>query len=183
MIGNVVAGIYGTGAPPIPPSSFESIATSTPSGVSTITFSSIPSTYKHLQVRATTLFGAEAVLDLRLNGDTGSNYTQHGIFGRGAVVAVLGSANTSTVSIMGAYSAIPSGFPCVAIIDIHDYASTTKNKTVRNFSGTNNNTTENRDVCLTSGVWRNTNAVTSVTLFSGTNYTTGTTISLYGIKG
>jgi hypothetical protein len=163
--------------------SYESIATSTVTGTNTITFSSIPSTYKHLQIRAMNIFSAETVLDLRLNGDTGGNYTQHGIFGRGASVVVVGSSGTSTVSIMGAYDAIPSGFPCVSIIDIHDYASTTKYKTVRNFSGTNNNTTQDRDVCLTSGLWQNTSAVTSVTLFSGANFTTGNTISLYGIKG
>jgi hypothetical protein len=163
--------------------SYESIATSTVTGTNTITFSSIPSTYKHLQIRAMNIFSAETVLDLRLNGDTGGNYTQHGIFGTGASVGVIGSSGTSTVSINGGYDGIPSGFPCVSIIDIHDYASTTKNKTVRSFSGTNNNTTQDRDVCLTSGLWINTSAVTSVTLFSGANFTTGNTVSLYGIKG
>jgi len=180
---NQIAAIHSTAGAAGGGTSFESIATSTPTGTNTVTFSSIPSTFKHLQVRALTIFGADTVLDLRLNGDTGSNYAQHGIFGRGAAVAVLGSASTSTVSILGAYSAIPSGFPCVSIIDIHDYASTTKNKTVRNFSGSINNTTQNRDVCLTSGLWVNTSAVTSLTIFAGSNFTAGTRLALYGIKG
>jgi hypothetical protein len=71
----------------------------------------------------------------------------------------------------------------VAIIDIHDYASTTRNKTVRSFEGSDNNGTG--DVTLVSGLWLNTAAVTSATVsvLGGINYAAGTTISLYGIKG
>jgi len=67
---------------------FESIATLSGSGVSTVTFSSIPSTYKHLQVR---MFGQAAggsggVVRMRFNGDTGTNYTAHYLTGYGSTV-------------------------------------------------------------------------------------------------
>jgi hypothetical protein len=70
------------------------------------------------------------------------------------------------------------------IIDIHDYASTTKNKTVRSFFGHDRNGAGS--VYLYSGLWMNTGAITSLSLgqanFSGT-FDTGTVASLYGIKG
>ncbi len=68
MIGAITAGLYGTGVPPVT-SSYESIATSTATG-SSITFSSIPSTYKHLQVRALGVFsGTVGAGFMYFNGD------------------------------------------------------------------------------------------------------------------
>jgi len=57
------------------PSSFESIATATGSGQTSVTFSSIPSTYKHLQIRIIARDnsgngGGSGALRLRFNGDT-----------------------------------------------------------------------------------------------------------------
>ena len=53
MIGNIVAGTFSAGVAPVT-SSYESIATVSvgSGGQSSIVFSSIPSTYKHLQLRA-----------------------------------------------------------------------------------------------------------------------------------
>ena len=179
MLGALIASFVPAGGP-----SFEPIATATPTGTNTVTFNSVPSTYKHLQIRVNAFVGTDAVLDMRFNGDSAGNYTQHGIFGRGASVAALGSPGTSTISILGGYDAMVPTFPNVSIIDIHDYASTTKNKTAKTFGGSvKNDTSTNLDVALTSGVWRNTAAVNSITLFSGTNFTSGSVFSLYGIKG
>ena len=51
MIGNAIAGLYAGGVPPVT-TAYESIATTTLSSTqATITFSSIPSTYEHLQIR------------------------------------------------------------------------------------------------------------------------------------
>ena len=56
---------------------FESIATFSPTSGSSVTFNSIPSTYKHLQIRYAITTSAYADIRFRINGDTGSNYTYH----------------------------------------------------------------------------------------------------------
>jgi len=170
---------------------FESIATATGTGSSgEITFSSIPSTYKHLQIRGIARSSQAShitLMRMRLNGDTGANYAQHTLYGDGSVAGV--DTNTSDTEIQwvapipgtSATSNIVGAF----IIDLHDYASTTKNKTVRAFSGDDGNlaNTDYR-VFLKSGLWMSTSAINSVTLrLSGVNFTTQTSISLYGIKG
>lgn len=164
---------------------FESIATSTPSGVSTITFNSIPGTYQHLQIRAiakrdtATTSGSS---NLRFNGDTGSNYVRH--FLRGSGSAASAGASTSQTSIecfehTGNDAAV-NNMMGVLICDILDYASSTKNTTIRTISGNDQNGAGN--IYLTSGLWLSTAAVTSITLFTTANYL-NTTFALYGIRG
>lgn len=166
------------------PSSFDSIATATPTGTSTVTFSSIPSTYTSLQIRLSGLT-ASAGYDfiLQLNGDTGNNYARHSLYGTGSTVTATGTTATNRIIIDSAATGTYTTSPMVALIDIHDYASTTRNKTVRSFEGSDNNGTG--DVTLVSGLWLNTAAVTSVTIsvLGGINYAAGTSIALYGIKG
>lgn len=172
---------------------YESIATATGTGSSgTITFSSIPSTYTSLQIRLidkatrTGSFGSNDGY-LRFNGDTGSNYAYHYLIGDGSSASAAGGASQSTMRIaridQSSYSGL-SNMMAVAIIDIHDYASTTKNKTVRYVSGNDTNGVGDGQINLGSGLWASTSAVNQVEIYlSGTNFTTSTVISLYGIKG
>lgn len=182
MIGNSIAGFLGTGVA-VSASSFESIATATGTGSSgTITFSSIAGTYSALQIRVNAVASAVAALQMTVNGDTAANYTQHGLYGNGTAASASGAPSTSNISILGGLDATITTYPNVAIIDILDYASTTKNKTVRSFGGFDKNASGS-DVCLMSGVWRSTSAITSVSLAMSTgNFTTSTTIALYGVK-
>jgi hypothetical protein len=79
----------------------------------------------------------------------------------------------------GGYSSTTS--PQVGIINLIDYSSTSKNKTIRVTQGTDKN--GSGVLQLHSGAWYNTNAINSVNIFSqGANFNTGTTIALYGIK-
>lgn len=170
--------------------SFESIATATGTGSSgTITFSSIPSTYKHLQIRGIARTndtgGNTGTLDLRLNGDSATNYSRHFLYGNGSTATATGAANTNSVDCgLHTTNLLSSGIMAAFIIDIHDYASTTKNKTVRVFSGEDFNSanTEAR-VYLTSGAWRSTSEVNSISLLGVGSFLTSTVFSLYGIKG
>jgi hypothetical protein len=69
-----------------PSGAYDSIATATFTGSAlSVTFSSIPSTYTHLQIRglARTPSGNDQI-DLRFNGDSGNNYSMHGLSGDGA---------------------------------------------------------------------------------------------------
>jgi hypothetical protein len=71
----------------------------------------------------------------------------------------------------------------VAIVDILDYANTSKNTTTRVLSGWDNN--GSGIVSFNSGLWVNTAAVNSITLRQGegTQFASNTTAALYGIKG
>lgn len=171
---------------------YESIASSTPTGGSTtVTFSSIPTTYTSLQIRMivkNTGAGEVSVPTLTFNNDSGNNYSQHQLYGTGASAVATGDASFPYIG-LGSLPASSTSNPNltnifgVSIIDIHDYNSTTRNKTVRFMSGCDMNyATTNARITLGSGAWLNTNAITSIKLsFDGT--VSGTTISLYGIKG
>ena len=82
------------------PPSYESIASATGTGSSgTITFSSIPGTYQHLQIRINSRNDSTdgATTTMRFNGDTGSNYARHYLYGDGATVSASGNATTTSM--------------------------------------------------------------------------------------
>ena len=165
---------------------FESIASAVGNDSSgTITFSSIPSTYTSLQLRMSVLCTADnQALYMRVNGITTDSYTYHILNGDGATVTATGSGYTGGAQINIGYSRnVMSTAPKVAIVDIHNYASTTQLKTIRTFTGVDRNTSSN-DLTLQSDLVDTTSAISSITLFFNANsFASGTTISLYGIKG
>jgi hypothetical protein len=172
-------------------SSYESIASAVGTGSSgTITFSSIPATYSHLQLRINartdTGFGTDYI-QFRLNSDTGSNYTYHGIEGDGASAAGFGATAQTvalTTNITG--SAATANAMGAAVIDIIDYASTSKYKTVRTLGGQDQNSLSNTgQIRLISNLWLNTSAISTITItsFRSASWTTSSTFALYGIKG
>ena len=180
------------GNPAFSPSSYESIASATGTGSgSQIVFSSIPATYQHLQLRVIakdTYTGGSIESTsgvIYFNSDTASNYSIHAMQGNGTSVSASGTATTTGIQPFMATYGPSTNIYGVSIIDIHDYASTTKYKTVRSFMGADANTASaSWTVRLTSGLWRSTSAITSITLdvlISG--FATGSTFALYGIKG
>jgi hypothetical protein len=183
-MGGMLSALVGSFAPA--GGAFESIATITGSGTpSTVTFSSIPSTYKHLQVRFRTL-GNSSGTDpyLRFNGVNTTTYDWHSLKGNGSAASVTASPGDDGIRLM--YGADTSTtYPMSAIIDIHDYTNTSKNKTVKIFAGQDFNGTYGGPVILGSGLWRSTSAITSLSfiLLGGPLYTTTSVFSLYGIKG
>lgn len=174
--------IIGIMASSTAPTSFDSIQTVTvgAGGQGTIVFDSIPSGYTHLQVRAFNV-SAATFADVRFNGDTGSNYVFQQIESSGTVAAAGGNGQTSIYTNQLGGNAT---FPSIGIIDIYDYANTSKNKTVRLLSGVTS--ASGGIIYLRSGVWLNNNAITSMTFRavsgSGT-FNQHTTYALYGMKG
>jgi hypothetical protein len=170
--------------PTVPPSAWDSIATFTASGgETTTTFSSIPQTYTHLQLRYTLSTGRYNSLVLRCNGDTGANYSGHGMWGReNNTKGDYG--NVGNDSIYVSYAAnTPAGYPWIGITDIIDYTNTNKWKVMRGIvGGANNTTTGYNGVESNSGMWQNTAAITSLTFSIGA-LNAGSKIALYGIKG
>jgi hypothetical protein len=170
-------------------SDFESIAsiTVTTPTESTITFSSIPSTYTHLQLRAIARTDrASQIVDVvrfRFNGDTASNYSVHFLQGDGATPESAASTSQTYIQtyIVAASSAGTGTFGAF-VTDILDYTSTNKNKTIRQLAGTDNNGGGN--VALTSGLWFKTpEAINSISLTAIGNFVTNSHFALYGIRG
>lgn len=171
-----------------PNGAYDALATVTvPSGgVASIEFSGIPQGYKHLQIRGilrSSVGGSEDYTSLRLNGDSGSNYFWHFLFGNGSTANASNPGSASTF--IYPYAVPASGFLAdsfgVQVIDILDYSSTSKNTTVRTLAGYDNNSTGGR-IALTSGAWFNTSAVTSLAFTCGGNFAQYSQFALYGVR-
>ena len=194
---NVITGLHGTGVA-ASTTAFESIATVTPSGsTGTVTFSSIPQTYKHLQLRilargTSGSGGYYTNVYTQLNGDsTTSNYYNHYLGGGGSGTVV--GANSSYIN--SALMYIPNALNTSnafagGIIDILDYTSTNKTKTLRSLNGVDLNNTSgfpySGAIFLASMLWNSTAAVTSITFTAeptySTNFASGSSFALYGVK-
>ena len=153
-------------------------------GTASVTFSSIPGTYKHLQIRGLARASAgDSVISAILNSDTNSaNYRAHIVKGDGATASSSSWQNTYVM--INGYAGSSTTF-AVGVIDILDYASTTKNTTIRALSGADFN--GSGQVGLISTLWVNTAAVTSIKLdpvfWGGTSlFTQYSSFSLYGVK-
>jgi hypothetical protein len=172
--------------------SYESIATTSvgAGGALSVTFSSIPSTYKHLQIRLIGKNNRAATDDatyMYYNGDNSSGlYSLHYLAGDGATASAGGLANRNEMYILYVTSAnATANYFGGAIIDILDYADTNKYKTMRQIGGEMYNSSANGSIAMSSGLWRNTNAINSITLFGGSTiaFSQYTRVALYGIKG
>jgi hypothetical protein len=169
---------------------YELISTSTASGATSITFSSIPQTYKHLQLRfvakSDTTSTGYCLPAFRFNADSGANYAIHEFFGDGTNIqaqALLSRNAGQFAQLIDSYNST-NQFGS-SILDIFDYTSTTKNKTTRALGGYGPGNGDER-ISLFSTAWFNTAAITSITLLFATyggNFVSGSRVSLYGIKG
>jgi hypothetical protein len=185
---------FGSFQTPAVLNSYESIATySLSASTSSVTFSSIPSTFTHLQVRCllkSTAAGDDAwaySLQAYLNTDTTvGNYAFHRIYGDGGTITVGGAANA-----IGQLGFIPSSGSGVTdvfaptIIDILDYRNTNKYTVFKAINGSNTNGVSGGFAGIQSQVWKNTNAVTSIEFRSGSggSFAQYSHFALYGIKG
>lgn len=168
------------------PNSYESISTTALStDTASITFSSIPATYTHLQIRCIARIDQANTDDnvyLRFNGDTGANYAGHYLFADGSTTtaAAAASQNQGVASRTTGANSSASIFG-VGICDILDYANTNKYKTARVLTGHDQN--GSGLIFLMSTLWQSSSAVTSITLFALTgNMKQYSHFALYGIK-
>jgi hypothetical protein len=165
------------------PGSYESIQTVTvgAGGASSVSFTSIPSTYTHLQVRAVLMTSvADRSIRVNFNSDTASNYTFHNIQSDGASVSV----NNYTAQAYGIIGSAPNSttFPGIFVADILDYADGNKFKTSRSLIGADNNGGTGY-AQLWSSLWRSTSTISTITCVpSSGNFNQYTTFALYGIK-
>ena len=170
-----------------------SIATTTvgAGGASSVTFSGIPSVYKHLQLRILergSQGGAytSAGLRLRMNSDTSTNYSWHVVRGSGSAASSENSVSANVIG-LGEQATSASGNSTLSglVIDILDYKDTNKYKTIRSLGGFDAN--GSGYITLASGNWRSTSAVTSLTFayvgLPDEGFAQYSSFALYGIQG
>lgn len=171
---------------------YYSIASATGGGAGSVTFSSIPSTYTHLELRARLKTSGSANgldnINLRINSDTGSNYGYHNILAiNNGVSSERSTGETSAYfakSITAGGTANDYG---AFILRIPNYRNTNFVKTFNTFVNAGYNT---NDGCamLFDGYWNSTSAITSITLLAnisvpGLVFTSDSQFALYGIAG
>jgi hypothetical protein len=171
-----------------PPSSYESIASIniTDNSTGTVTFSNIPQTYAHLQIRAfITSTSDNQYYGMRFNGvSSGNLYVDQGIGGRQTDTMESWSyPNENAMALIGRGNGTNSTFPGIAIVDIMDYINTAKFKTTRGMNTITRTTTG--EIYMRSGVFMSANAISSITIYNASNgyFMTGNKIMLFGIKG
>ena len=183
-----ILGIYASSVLKVT-NSYESIASVTvgAGGASTISFSSIPSTFKHLQLRGIARDTRAVTFNniyLSMNGDAGSNYAYHMLAGDGSTASAdAGTSGTILVASSSPGTSASASIFGTSVTDILDYTNTNKNKVTRTLTGLDLNGSGN--IRLWSGLWINTAAITSLTLTpaSGSNFVQYSSFALYGIKG
>ena len=185
-----ILGIWASQNYPRITSSYESIATVTvgSGGSSSISFTSIPSTFTHLQIRGITR-GARSNINTNVyfgfnNDTTTSNYYGHGLYGTGSAAGAIGKIGSATNALIAsvantATANVFSGF----VIDILDYASTSKNKTTRSLNGYDTN--GDGQIWMQSGLWMNSStAISSIQITDPLGvFLQYSSFALYGIKG
>lgn len=161
---------------------FEAIASTTLGSTGTVTFSSIPDTYEHLQLRfyaRSNVGGASTLVEVRLNNDSNANYYHVRMIGDGSAVGG-GLSNAETFIYAGsipASTATSNIYGC-SIIDILDYTSTNKYKNVKAIGGNDRNGSGISG--FFSGVWLSTSAITRIDIV--TSCIAGSVFSLYGLR-
>ena len=156
------------------------------SNTASVTFSGLGTSaaaYKHLQIRAVhKQDGASNALYVRFNGDSGANYSSHYLDGNGSAVSSYGVGSQTSIYWYGVPgSSDAANTYGASVMDILDWSSTSKNKTLRSLSGW---ISTYKGIELASGAWLNTSALSSVSIFAGAgNWTIGSRFSLYGLKG
>ncbi len=161
---------------------YESIASYklTSSSVS-VTFNSIPNTYKHLQLRALLFNSGDDYVFLNTNLAETKRY---GIAGRDSttVAGVSGSdANGFEIYFGGIHPDNMAGLT----MDFVDYANTSTNKSAKQSFGYGRNTNQYSTALQYIYNLGGTGAVSSITINGRSIYHigSGSTIALYGIKG
>lgn len=174
---------------PALPTSFDSIQSSTPSGVSSVTFSNISTNYKHLQIRFSGLAASNSASNLifmRPNDNSGT-YRQKMVRAdqTSGVAGDSGAENGAYLTYPINNNYINTTNPFISVMDIGEYQSTTMRQQAAGFMQQVNTGTSNSFTSYGGAPMASTAAITSIRIFSSAtiNFAAGTQISLYGIKG
>lgn len=156
---------------------YEAIASQTlSSAASSVTFSSIPATYTDLVLVSAAIGTGDLQVYGRLNGDSGTNYSNTFLAGNGTSASSIAQTNTNVYQ-NDYYLAVSTDGGLITM-NFMNYSNSTTYKTILVRSGLGN-----KGVNAIVNLWRNTAAITSIALtVSGNQFAIGSTFSLYGIK-
>jgi len=180
-------GFFGGGAPA---GSYEHIQTLTGNNSSsTISFTSLPTGYRHLQIRVSARVGGSVAsnnLLIRFNSISTTSYSSRGLTGKGSGTNQASAETFTGTNAITLRDSLTDGsnsgtMTSIQIIDILEYQQTTKTKTLKVVGGAMYSPAT---VYLYSGMLNNTAAITSIDLIAGASaFSANSNFSLYGIKG
>lgn len=165
------------------PATYDPIATTTlGSAASSITFSSIPSTYTDLVLVATGRFSNLSVWRMRFNGDTANNYSTTYMYGTGSS-AVSGRINTFSNIYVSWRDWLSANNPHMITVNLFSYGTSANKSALINLAGDNTSTDSAGNSTESSiSLWRNTSAINQIQIYSSnTTFAAGYTATLYGI--
>jgi hypothetical protein len=149
-----------------------------------VTFSSIPQTYKHLQIRMVTRGNySSGIFAIYASFNGNQTYSWHRFKADGSSMSADGYGSQSVMVFGNQPNAndTSNGF-AATIVDINDYTSSAKNKTanyISSFTGSNYGF-----VHFGSGAQFDTAPINTIVIGQqGNQFIAGSRISLYGIKG
>lgn len=158
-------------------STYTPIATTTlGSNQTSVTFSSLGS-YTDI-VAVTNVSGNDGAICIRLNSDTGNNYSYTNVRGNGSTASSIRVSNNSYIGGTSNLS-VTAGQLQTAVWNFQNYRNTSTYKTVIFRDGMASHITG-----ATVGLWRSTSAITSITFspeFGASVFYTGSTFTIYGI--
>jgi len=144
----------------------------------TVTFSSIPQTFRDLVLICSNVNSSSAggsTMRFNLNNDNTANYDAVWMYGDGTTVDSDKDISNFYIRFSTSGGDIANNADALLITNIMDYSQTDKHTTVlvrRN---------DQNKVLALAGRWKNTDAVTQIDVKS--NIAAGTVLSLYGIAG
>lgn len=158
----------------MPTSTYVALATTTlSSAASSVTFSSIPASYRDLVLVVQGTLASANTIAAEVNGDTGSNYPWVRMYGTGS--SAVDQSGTYVRALIGRLSTSQS----VSIAQFMDYSATDKHKTILSRGDAAD------DLTVANAVrWANTAAITSILVREdgAGSFQAGSTFSLYGIE-
>jgi hypothetical protein len=159
---------------------YEKIETTTLVSAATVTFSSIPATYTDLVLisSAKNSSGSGGTYQIKINNDTGSNYSATYMQGTGSGSNSGRFTNNTVAYVSRSANSAGSEFS-PGIVQFMNYSNTTTYKTILS----RGNEASDAVVALVN-LWRSTSAINSINIEQpgGGNFAAGSTFTLYGIK-
>jgi hypothetical protein len=155
-----------------------------------VTFSSIPSSFRALRLMIAARSDRSAEVDtvsLRFNGDSGANYDTQAVFGNAASAA--GSAARGGTNILAGNTEAANSRANVfapSDVTIFQYNNSSIEKFLIGLTGSMGDVSADTDMLMTIrlGRWRSAAAITSITLLptTGPNFVADSVFTLYGIS-
>lgn len=146
---------------------------------SSVTFTSIPSTYTDLvMIINGSIASGNPSIWIRMNSDSGSNYSFTRVTGNGSAAA-SSRESTQTKGFIASAFGMTTTYETNIIMQVMNYSNATTYKTTLSRANTPSLGTE-----ASVNLWRSTSAINAIEILnsSATNFTVGSTFTLYGIK-